>query len=438
MFKRQIFILLLALMLACPALAEEAAPTEAPAATAAAAEDPQVEIDALNARIAEMQATIDALEARLATYEGEADSAYPPDSEAITFNGGSVPLSEAAASYAQRAAFYEEMGISESDYAGELKNDVLQNLAEDAVLAMKARELGVYDLSDEDRASAEANAREIYEDNVEYYLSYFYDESLGEDEIRRQTEEYLAGEGVSYDDILEDCLSDVWQDRLYEAVTGEVTVTEEDIRAMYDEGLSNAIESYTDNPETFEFDYAYGDVIYYRPEGYRQVEYTQLPFTSDEVTATGDLANEMSVTDEDGRFALQAELDELYEALAARYADAISRAQSGESLSALAEEFSIAEYGALPVASGSTTVSSTFCNAAMALELNQTSKPVRNDDGLWIIRYTGDITPGEVPYEELHDELSASALDAARQDLYFETVDRWIEEANIVLHPEML
>lgn len=433
MFKRQICALLLALMLACPALAEEAAPE-----AVAAAEDPQAEIEALNARIAEMQATIDALEAQLAAYEGGTESTYPPDSEVITFNGGSVPLSEATASYAQRAAFYEEMGISASDYAEDLKSDVLQNLAEDAVLAMKAQELGVYELTDENRATAEADARSIYEDNVEYYQVYFYDEALSEEEIRQQTEQYLAGEGVSYEDILEGCLSDIWQERLYDAVTSEVTVTEEDIRAMYDEGLSNAIATYTDSPETFEFDYAYGDIIYYRPEGYRQVEYIQLPFTSDEVTVASDLINEIAVTDEDGQFALQAELDDLYEALAARHADVISRAQAGESLSALAEEFSLGEYAALPVAANSTTVSTAFCNAAMALTLNQTSEPVRNDDGLWIIRYASDITPGEVSYEELYEELSASALDAAKQDLFFETVDQWIEEANIVIHPEML
>ena len=35
-------------------------------------------------------------------------------------------------------------------------------------------------------------------------------------------------------------------------------------------------------------------------------------------------------------------------------------------------------------------------------------------------------------------KLTESALDAARQELFFNTVDQWIEDANIVTHPEML
>lgn len=443
MFKRQLLALILALTLLFPAaLAEEAAPDAAVEATALPVEsadgtDPQAEIDALNARIAELEATVADLEAQLAQYEAP-QAEYAPDSEVITFEGGSVPLSEAQVKYRQRAAYYEAMELDEADYADDLKQDVLQNLAEDAILAMKAQELGVYELTDADRAEAEVDAREIYEANVDYYLSYFYDESLTEDDIRRLTEEYLAGEGVSYEDILTDCLSSVWKQRLYDAVTQDVTVTEEDIRAMYDEGLSNAMETYLSDPEMFEYDYAYGDLIFYRPEGYRQIDYLQLSFTDDESTQAIDLINEISVTDEDGRFALEAELDELYDALAGRYADLISRAAGGEDLDALAQEFYLDECASLPVTGDSTTVSEAFCAAAMALTAGQTSEPVRNDFGLWIMRYTGDITPGEVPYEEMHDLLSESALDAARQELFFSTVDQWIEDANIVTHPEML
>ena len=427
MFKRQLLALLLALSLLIPAaLAEEAAPA-----------DPQAEIDALNARIAELEATVDDLEARLAEYEAP-QGEYAPDSAVVTFDGGSVPLSAAQEKYRQRAAYYEAIDIEEADYADDLKQDVLQNLAEDAILAMKAQEMGVYDLTDADRAEAEADAREIYEANVEYYLSYFYDESLSEEDIRRQTEEYLAGEGVSYEDILTDCLSSVWKQRLFDAVTQDVTVTEEDIRAMYDEGLSNAMETYLSDPEMFEYDYAYGDLIYYHPEGYRRVDFVQLSFTDDEATLASDLINEIAVTDEDGRFALEAELDELYEALSARYADLISRAAAGEDLEALAQEFHLDECASLPVTEKSTTLSEEFCAAAMALSAGQTSEPVRNDFGLWIMRYISDIPPGEVPYEEMHDLLSESALDAARQELYFNTVDQWIEDANIVIHPEML
>ena len=59
-------------------------------------------------------------------------------------------------------------------------------------------------------------------------------------------------------------------------------------------------------------------------------------------------------------------------------------------------------------------------------------------NGVYILRYEGDVAPGPVSYEDfLADEaLRASVEDNLRATYYNETVERWLDEAEIVLYPE--
>ena len=398
--KKTLLCLLLTLALALPALAETA--------------DPQAEIDALNARIAELEATVADLEAQLAEYE----PAYDPDADVITFDGGSVKLADAIAYYDEMAAIYDMFGMSADDYAEELKLDVLANLAEDAILMLKAQELNVYESSAEELAAAEAEAQESYDATVSYYMTFFIDDETGEDDARAMAEEYLAEEGMTYESILADSIDTLWRDRLYDAVTADVTITEEDVRALYDSGLEIAKTSYAEDASTFEYDYVNGELIFYCPEGYREVEYLLLP-CNDEEFEKGDL-------------------DEILANVPARYQDAIDRANSGESLTDIALDLGLYDYGTLVISATSELTEESFRDAAMALEMGAVSEPIANAEGVWLIRYTADITPGEVSYESLQQALTESAEDSTKSDIYYEQVEAWLEEANIVSHPEMI
>lgn len=401
--KKQILCLLMALILCLPAYAETAAP--------------QSEIDALNARIAELEAQVADLQAQLAEYQ----PAYDPDADVITFDGGSVKLGVAMEQYEEMAALYEEFGMSAAEYADELKSSILDNLAEDAILLAKAKELGVYENTPEQQAAAEEEARLSYEANMSYYMAYFTDESLAEDEIRAHTADYMASQGITYEGMLEDTLRMQWNDRLYGAVTADIAITEDDLTELYENGLSDAMALYADDPEMFEYDSVSGELIFYRPEGYREVQYLLLPF-SDEEYAMKDSAEQL-------------------QSLSDRYEDVINRAQNGEDLIALAEEIGSYDSGVLPVCETSTMMGDVFRDAALSLSaegLDQTSLPVIDVDGAWIIRNMGEIEPGEVPYDEMRDILSEAALESARLDFFYTQIETWMNEANLVLHPELI
>ena len=67
-------------------------------------------------------------------------------------------------------------------------------------------------------------------------------------------------------------------------------------------------------------------------------------------------------------------------------------------------------------------------------EVGQISDMVRGKNGIHIIYYLSDITPGAVPFEDIQDGVEAQALEDKISNTYESQVDAWIEEANVVYH----
>ena len=102
-------------------------------------------------RVSKLSAQVRALEA--AQEEGSAMraavSVENPDAIAAEFDGGVVTAAEAAEEYATISAYYQMLGVPEADYAESAKQTVLDGLVEGKILEMKAKEAGVYALSDD-------------------------------------------------------------------------------------------------------------------------------------------------------------------------------------------------------------------------------------------------------------------------------------------------
>lgn len=396
---KRIILCLLALLLAVPCMAESGSQ--------------QAEIDALHAEIAALNARIAELEAQLAAYEPAID----PETPIITFSGGSISVAQAQAAYDELAAIYTEFGIDKATYHDMLAEEVLANLAEDAILTAKAQQLGVYENSAEDIAAAELEAQNSYDSVVAYYLPYFQDETLTEEEVRANTVEYLESEGESYQAILDDILDTLWRNRLYEASTADISLTDDDVRALYDSSLASAQQMYAEDPLMYEYDYASGNVMFWHPEGYREVEYMLIPWSDEE----------LEIEDESLRF----------DALTRRCESLIDRAIAGENLFTLAEEAMLNDYGTAAVGSEPGMMSDSFCAIASRMALNDT-QPAADADGVWVIRYVADVTPGAVPYESLQAQLTEAAAETMKLEAYSAMVDQWLAEAEIVTHPEYL
>ncbi|MEG2622423.1 MAG: peptidylprolyl isomerase [Clostridia bacterium] len=80
-----------------------------------------------------------------------------------------------------------------------------------------------------------------------------------------------------------------------------------------------------------------------------------------------------------------------------------------------------------------------FTDAAMALQkVGDVSEPVVGTNGIHIIRYMNDVTPGAVPLEQIRTSVEASALEKIKTDLYEGAKAQWITEAKLVTYPERL
>ena len=422
---RPIALLLALLMAAClPGLAE-----------------PYTDLDAANARIAELEARVAELEARLS-----ASGSFADEDAAAEFKGGIVTVGEARAEYEYRAYYYSSFGSDAEDYSDIIKREVLESLVEDAILRQKAEEYGLYELTQDDLDAIEAQARSSFEDTVSYYMAYRVQEGKTDEEIRQETIDYLAGEDYTLDSVVKALTNQTWRDRLYAYVTRDLALTDDALEQFYQNELTSEKLTYSADPLEYEYARMDGSPVLWNPEGYRRIKALLIGFAPEDQERLADLLIDLeNAGSDEERGSVQAEIDALYAALNPMVAEVQSRIQAGEDFMQLIDAYSAdAASTTEPTRSEGYYVSAAsqvyvdeFRDAAMSLvNPGDISGPVRSDLGIYLIRYEADVTPGPVPFEQVRELLSESALEGQRDQLYNETVERWLQEAEIVYYPE--
>lgn len=382
------------------------------------------EISALHARIAELEAAL------VPTAEEEAVVLVEnPDAIAAEFNGGTITAAEAAQEYALISSYYQMMGMDEAEYAENAKYSVIDGLVEQKVLEIKAKEAGVYELTDARKAQIEEQVKAEYEDNIEYYMAFRFDDSKSDAEVREETIAYLNENGYSYEQMLADAQQNAWRDALYEHVTRDMTITDEQLREFYETQVTTDEMTYQASFTEYEMDAEAGRTIVWHPAGVRRIEYFQLSF--DDAQAIEYLSLQAAV--EGGDTSKQADLDALYTQLDEKVQAALSRIQGGEDFTSVAAEFG----GILEARVGvqSSLRGDAFRDAAMGLaNVGDVSGAVRTDGGVCILRYAGDVPQGAVPFETVADELRVNYAAEIQSSIYNATVLQWMDEANIQYH----
>jgi len=431
--KNRILSVLIILALAlCPAaFAEEAAQT------------PEERIAELEQLLAEKDARIADLEAQLAA---AGTNGFAPTDAAAEFEGGTVTIEEARAEYEYRAYYYSAFGLESEEYDDIIKQEVLASLVEDAILRAKATEFGLYDLTEEDMKEIEQQAADSFEENVAYYMSFRMVEGKTDEEIRQETIEYLAGEEYTLESVKETLINQTWRDRLYEYVTQNIELTDETFRQHYEGELASAELTYAADPTEYEYARMDGTVVLWNPEGYRRVKAILIGFDDAELDKYTQLTIDLeNAADDETRSRLLDEIDALYVSLQPIVDEVEGRIQAGEDFMLLVDEYSADENTIVEptrsegyyVSADSQVYTDAFREAAMALEnIGDVSAPVKTDLGVYILKYESDVAPGAVAFEDVQEALRETALSAIADKTYNETVEKWLEEANIVYHPD--
>ena len=432
----------------------------------------------------DLQAQLDEANERIAQLEAEVEK-YKPyyDMQVVAEygDGGIIWREDAMKQYQSAADTYAQYGLKVDDYAEDIKQDILSMLVRDAILDEKAKELGVAQLDEATMADLEKQAAETFETYVESYKGYFASEDTPDEDARAQTIAQLANYGVTQEALTEQMVANYVDEQLYGAVTADVAVTDDEIKAAYDEMVETAQTDFADD-YTYNNARSSGEPIAWNPEGYRAVKHVLIKFDDEQSKQYSNLKSTLDSLDaelealdapaeeaddaepaddepaeeaepaeekrsreeiEADKVKLVAEIEALYSQLLPNAQTVIDEFEAGTDFDSLIEKYgqdpgmqkeptSVNGYA---VSAGSTTWDSAFTEGAMAIaEPGQISGPVYGTYGIHIIYYLADIPAGPVPFEQLAGDAEAIALQTKTDDAYNAQVEAWIEEAAPVYH----
>lgn len=384
-------------------------------------------------------------------------------------------------------ALYSRYGLSfdstNADVMSSLTDNVLNSLVERSVLLAKAKELGLDQLTDEEKTKIEENTASQL------------------DSLRKSvTESLLITKAEDY-------------------AVKDVTVTEDEIVADFNSKVEAAKTSYESDLSAYGKAVLNGTTVYYRPAGYRNVKQILIKYSDEDsalvsniqtaldnviteqnnaanvmaklgVANMDELANQVTVTlkpatetptatveVESSVSAFEEGLDETVAATAVtiaeakakrafleqQLADAKAKAlanitpEADEVLAALAEGQdwdTLAEAhnddpgmkaGAAnaatgyPVCEGFTQFDAAFVEGAMALQnVGDYSDKIEGSYGYYIIQYTSDVVEGAVDMETVHDTISSSLLSSKQSTVRDEVVAQWVKDANATINKDIL
>ena len=441
-----------------PTEAPTAVPTEAP--TAVPTEAPTAEPTAVPTEAPTAVPT----EAPAATEEPVAEEAaltLSDDVLASAYNGAVTVLkSEIQDEYdqmlSQYVAYYAQYGYSVDEYDTELQASVAQETVQTKLSTSIVRHYAAqngYELTEEKKTELAAQVKTALDNTREYLESYLSASGFTGDELNAAVEEQMAQAGYTEETLMDSAeLNDVLN-FLYERATADVTVTEDEVKAAFDEKVAKQKESYA-SVDAFVNDYVNESEILYTPENVRLMECifvasVEGEATEDEATADEATADEATA---DEATADEATADEatVSEATAGEAADiasltgyakakAIAAAIAGgadfeETMKAYTEDGSTEEQmlRGYPVAENSTTYGEAFMAGAMALEhVGDVSDVIVTDYGYFILRYAKDLESGEADFEARKETETEETLTNKKNDAYSAFIDTILDEADI-------
>ena len=386
---------------------------------------------------------------------GEIDTAAQADDPVIVaeFKGGSITADTAQAEYARRMSEYLFSGFNEAADGSALMNSVLSDLVRNQVLYAQAEKLGLTDITDQDAEAVHAQAEAEYERRIEATTAFNAASGTGGADARAAAEKsLLENEGVTIDTIEADLKANLWKQKLYDAIVKDVTVTDTDVQALYDEMLAEQQKQFTDSADSYEFAQMSGETIAYNLSGYRRIQIIRLNVNNeDNVQTIYDLNDRLSnldaEKDADEIARIQSELDALYATADARAMSVAEKLANGADFDDMIDQYgedagmkdaSIRARG-YAIAENSPLWAQDVRAAAMALaKVGDVSDPVRTGDGVCIVKYIGDVAEGAVPIDEIRSALTDLATENAKTAAYDAQISAWVSEADPAYYPERM
>ena len=417
-----------------------------------------------------------------------------------TVNGTELTWADVAPVYDSLVSSYGNYyDLTDSANVELFRAVAMQNKINEVIMQAKIAELGIA-LTDEEAAAAEEDAQSDWDNAISSYISQQHsdltDESSQEDKDAANAEavQYFNDLGYSPESLKEDYKQYALYDKLEATIVQDVTVTDEEVEALYQELVEsdrtlyeNDIAAYVDYNNYVDqmamYAMYYGtdssmDYAWYRPAGFRAVKHILLPVDAELMQTYQDLQARLeeqveSATEGDEESAAaaaeetadaeataepteepvtQEQVDEAKAAILASIADKIdeiyAKIEEGVDFDELIAEYGVNEDGTASdpgmtsepyktsgyeVSSASTNYVAPFVEAAFSVDnVGDVSAPYISSYGVHIVKYIADIPAGPIEMTEAQREAKRTELLTSKQnELYTATMDQWNQEADI-------
>ncbi len=179
-----------------------------------------------------------------------------------------------------------EFDATDPEFLATVQQQVVDYFIEEAVIKQKIGQLGLSALTEEEQTALDTVVEEAWQENLASIKeTYFAGTELTGEELDKALSAKCEELGFTRDLIVDSETSAYLQTKLYNHVISDVTVSDEDILAAYDQSVASDQETFASMPE------AYGSrvnnsgtVSYYRPAGYRMVKQILVPFAEADET----------------------------------------------------------------------------------------------------------------------------------------------------------
>lgn len=376
------------------------------------------------------------------------------DDVLATVNGVPVTRGTVDDSVMYFTAYYTSQGYDVSDEESQavIRSVCLSDAVDNELIAQHASELDAA-LSEDEIASLTAEMKELWNSTVDTAARSSFgltDESTEEEKaaIYAQVEESIAREvGFTADSFIAQNITAALSGKVTEALGADLTVSDEEAQAYYDEGVANeqaqlqaAADSYGMSLVQFYeyYQYSSGTAFDFTPEGYRGIIQILLQVDEDALNTYKQLKEDINASAEqveEARLAViasvQDTVDEINEKFAAGtpFTDLITLYNTDPGMddpTNLAEGYAVHRESIM--------WDPAFVEATFSLdEVGQMSAPYVGEYGIYIVYYLRDVPAGPMELtDEMRARLKDSLLSEKKNTALLEKLDQWESEADIV------
>ncbi|MBC8536531.1 peptidylprolyl isomerase [Feifania hominis] len=333
------------------------------------------------------------------------------------------------------------------DQANDFRDSIMNELVSQKVILEQSKALELDTLTEEEQADVKeqvdgyfSSIKESIKAEVEEELE--ADESLEldvDEEVEKRFNDFIEQSGYTEEYVTQVYTESAILSKVYASIVDPVTVTDEEVKAHYDELLAEQQKNAEEDLDTAVSDYFASDALnVYVPSGFRYVKHILIKIPDEQYTEI----NTLRADDEEAA-------DELYEQelekLKPKAEEVLAKVKAGEDFDKLIEE-----YGEDP---GMTTepnksqgyavytnasLVQEFKDAALALDkVGDTTELVASSYGYHIIKFVSEPTVGPIAFETVKSTVSDNLLNSKKVELWNATVTEWREGMTVEIHTDL-